>query len=90
VVIYLNKLKLFALRVSPMVALGSLFAVNSTHAQIIPTASSTAIITSVSTNVWDVFAANFPLVVGVVVLFTIVIALATWLLSKIGGIGRHK
>lgn len=73
-----------------MVAAGSLLAIHATSAQVIPTASSTAMVTSISTNVWDVFYTNFPLVVGVVVLFTIVIALASWLLAKIGSIGRHK
>jgi len=73
-----------------MALLGTMLATNVASAQVIPTASSTAMVTSISSNVWDVFYTNFPLVVGVVVLFTIVIALASWLLSKIGSIGRHK
>jgi len=85
-----KKLQNVALRSAPFAVLGSLLAVHGLSAQVIPTASSTAMVTSISTNVWDVFYTNFPLVVGVVVLFTIVIALASWLLSKIGSIGRHK
>jgi len=73
-----------------MALLGTMLVTKVASAQVIPTASSTAMVTSISSNVWDVFYTNFPLVVGVVVLFTIVIALASWLLSKIGSIGRHK
>lgn len=86
----LNQWKRRALMAGPVLALG-ITAMSAAHAApLIPTASSTDMLTSIASNVWDVFYTNFPLVVGVVVLFTIVIALASWLLSKIGTIGRHK
>jgi len=90
VISLLQKIKRIGLYGAPLALLGTVLATNIASAQVIPTASSTAMVTSISTNVWDVFYTNFPLVVGVVVLFTIVIALASWLLAKIGSIGRHK
>lgn len=71
-----------------MAVLGSLVAVNATHAQLIPVASSTAMLTSVAGNIWDVFYTNFPLIIGVVVLFAIVIGGSTWLLNHIKNIGK--
>lgn len=75
---------------APIASAMLMAATSAAHAQLISTASSTEMLTDISTNIWDVFYTNFPLIVGVVVLFTIVIALASWLLGKIGMIGRHK
>lgn len=72
-----------------MAVTGSFLAVSAAKADgLIPTASSTAMLTSVASNIWDVFYTNFPLLVGVVVLFAIVIGGATWLINHIKHIGK--
>lgn len=89
--ISINKFKRRLLMAGPVGTVAMMLAIQAVHADpLISTASSTAMLTTISTNVWDVFYTNFPLIVGVVVLFTIVIALAAWLLGKISSIGRHK
>jgi len=59
---------------------------------IISSASTTAMVTNVSVSIWEVFYANFALSVGFVVLMTIVIAVASWLVAIAGifglGFGR--
>lgn len=85
----LTKIKRLALLSAPVAAIGSMVAMNA-HAQLIPSASSTAMLTTVSGNIWDVFYTNFPLIIGVVVLFAIVIGGASWLLNQIKGIGKKR
>lgn len=87
----LNKFKRLAMLGAPLAVAGSVLAVSAAHADpLISSASSTAMLSSVSTNIWDVFYTNFPLLVGVVVLFVIVIGGTRWLLSHISSIGRSR
>ena len=78
-----DKAKRLALLGGPLAVAGTFLATASAHAQAIPTASTTALITGVAQEGWDAFYANFPTIAGVLVAIGIVIGGAFLIIRKL-------